>query len=90
MSVHKSIIWYNYIVYIKVRVKSESKRESVFKKNKDTYYLSVREPPLRNQANKRVCQIISSLFNVQIKKVRIINGHQNPSKLLSVNLEKEG
>jgi len=76
-------------VYIRIRVQAESKKESLLKNNKGIYYISVREPALRNQANKRVCQIVSSLFNIKEKDVRIINGHQNPSKLLSVKLKEE-
>lgn len=73
-------------MYIKVKVRAGAKREVITKKSKDSYIISIKEPAERNLANKRVCQIIASLFNVSIKNVRIINGHQSPSKLLSINL----
>ena len=73
-------------MYIKVKVQAGNKKEEVKKKNKDTYLISVKEPAERNMANKRVCEIVASLFNVSIKNVRIISGHQSPSKILSINL----
>jgi len=76
-------------MYIKVKVQAGAKREVITKKSKDSYIISVKEPAERNLANKRICQIIASLFNVSIKNVRIINGHQNPSKMLSINLPEK-
>jgi uncharacterized protein YggU (UPF0235/DUF167 family) len=73
-------------MYIKVKVQAIAKKEQVKQKNKDTYMISVREPAERNLANKRVCEIVASLFNISIKNVRIISGHQSPSKILSINL----
>jgi uncharacterized protein YggU (UPF0235/DUF167 family) len=73
-------------MYIKVKVQAGAKKESIIKKNKDIYYISVREPAERNLANKRVCEIIASIFEISIKNIRIISGHQSPSKILSINL----
>lgn len=72
-------------MYIKVRVKAGDKKEEIKKKNKDTYLISVKELAERNMANKRVCEIIASLFKVSVKNIRIINGHQNSNKILSIN-----
>lgn len=73
-------------MYIKVKVLTSSKRESLIKKNKDTYIISVKEPAERNLANKRVCDIISINFEISVKKIRIISGHQSQNKILSINL----
>jgi uncharacterized protein YggU (UPF0235/DUF167 family) len=73
-------------MYIKVKVLAGSKKEEVKKKSKDTYLISVREKAERNMANTRVCEIMAHLLNVRIKDVRIISGHQSPSKILSINL----
>lgn len=73
-------------MYIKVKVEAGAKKEVIMKKNKDSYLISVREKAERNQANKRVCEIMALLFSVSIKNVRIINGHQSPTKMLSINL----
>jgi uncharacterized protein YggU (UPF0235/DUF167 family) len=73
-------------MYIKVKVQASAKKEEIIKKKLDTYIISVKEPAERNLANKRVCEIIASLFVISIKNVRIISGHQSPSKILSINL----
>jgi uncharacterized protein YggU (UPF0235/DUF167 family) len=75
-------------MYIKVKVQAGAKKEEVKKKNRDSYLISVREKAQKNMANKRVCEILASLFEISIKDVRIINGHQSPSKILSIDLPK--
>jgi uncharacterized protein YggU (UPF0235/DUF167 family) len=72
-------------MYIKVRVLAGVKKEEVIKKKEDTYVICVRQKAERNMANKRVCEIIASIFDVSEKKVRIVSGHQSPSKILSIN-----
>jgi uncharacterized protein YggU (UPF0235/DUF167 family) len=73
-------------MYIKVKVTAGAKKEEIKKKTKDSYIISVKEKAERNMANKRVCEILASVFKVSVKNVRIINGHQSPSKMLSINL----
>jgi len=73
-------------MFIKVKVTAGAKKEEIKKKSEDTYIVSVREPAERNMANKRICEIVASLFGISVKSVRIISGHQSPSKILSINL----
>jgi len=73
-------------MYIKVKVQAGAKKEKVEKKNKDTYNISVKEKAERNMANTRVCEIMAQTFNISVKNIRIISGHQSPSKILSINL----
>jgi uncharacterized protein YggU (UPF0235/DUF167 family) len=73
-------------MYIKVKVQTGAKREVVTKKSDDHYLISVREPAERNLANTRIREIISSLFNISVKSVHIISGHQSPSKIISILL----
>ena len=75
-------------MYIKVKVTAGAKKEQIKKKSEDTYLVSVREKAERNEANRRICEIFASLFEISIKNVRIISGHQSPSKILSINLPK--
>lgn len=76
-------------MYIKVKVTAGAKKEDVKKKNKDTYIVSVREPAERNLANMRVCAIMASQLNIPVKTIRIISGHQSPSKILSINMPED-
>ncbi len=73
-------------MYIKVSVVASSKKEKIEKKGDNRYLIWVKEPAERNLANKRVCEIIASLYMLNYKAVRIISGHQSPSKILSVNI----
>lgn len=73
-------------MYIKVRVIAGSKKESILKKSDNHYIVSVREKAERNMANRRVCEIMASELKTSISNVRIINGHQSPSKILSINI----
>lgn len=81
-----SYFCYNLEMFIKVKVRAGAKREVVTQKSKESFILEVKEPAERNLANTRVREIMASQFNVSVKNVRIINGHQSPSKMLSINL----
>jgi len=75
-------------MYIKVKVVASAKKEKIDKNRQDIYMISVKEPAERNLANTRVREIIASVFNVGTKAVRIVSGHQSPSKILSVIVSK--
>lgn len=75
-------------MFIKVKVQASAKKEKITKKSNDSYMIFVCEKAERNQANKRIMEIVASLFGVSIKNIRIINGHHSPSKILSINLPK--
>ncbi|MDR3519545.1 MAG: DUF167 domain-containing protein [Candidatus Pacebacteria bacterium] len=79
--------------YIHVAVTAGAKKESFsprrsgatgVKPSKDHFEISVKEKAERNMANTRVLEIIAEHFNVPKNKVRIINGHRHPSKLLVI------
>ena len=70
--------------YIHVKVKAGVKKESFVQKTEDSFEISVREKAQRNQANTRVLELVAEHFKVPVSRVRIINGHKHPSKLLIV------
>jgi len=74
-------------MYIKVVVNANSKKENLIKKNKDHFEISVKEKAENNMANKKVIELLSHYFTVPIGKVRIINGHHHPHKLLVIDKE---
>ena len=74
-------------MYIKVKVEAGVKKEKIEKKSENKFSISVKEPAERNLANTRIREIIASIYEINIKSVRIISGHQNPSKILSVNID---
>lgn len=74
-------------MYIKVKVIAGSKKEEIEKNKVDSYQISVKEKAERNLANRRICEIVASMYKVKPGKVRIISGHQSPSKILSIQFE---
>ncbi len=72
-------------MYIKVKVQAGAKKEKITEKSDNRFEISVKEPAERNLANTRILEIIANIFEINIKSVRIISGHQSPSKIISVN-----
>ena len=70
--------------YIHVRVTAGAGKESFKKKFEDHFEISVKEKAKRNMANKQVLELVAKYFKVPVSKVRIINRHKHPSKLLMV------
>jgi uncharacterized protein YggU (UPF0235/DUF167 family) len=71
-------------MYIHVKVIAGAPKESLKLKKPDHFEVSVREKAERNMANTRVLELVASYFKVPTGKVRIINGHRHPSKLLII------
>ncbi len=72
-------------MYIKVVVTAGTKKEYIKQTSVDHFEISVKEKAERNMANKRILELIANHFKVAPKKVRIVNGHQHPHKLLVVD-----
>lgn len=71
-------------MYLKIKVKAGQRREEILKVNENTFEISVREKAERNMANKRILEILSLELKIPVNKIRIINGHQSPTKLISI------
>lgn len=70
--------------YIHVAVIVGAKKESFVQKSADHFKVSVKEKAERNMANTRVLELVAEHFKIPVNKIRIINGHHHPSKLLAV------
>ena len=75
------------MAYIKVVVTTGQKKEKIVAKKPDHFEISVKEKAEKNMANKKVIDLLAQYFNVSTKKIRIINGHHHPHKLLAVETE---
>jgi uncharacterized protein YggU (UPF0235/DUF167 family) len=73
-------------MYIKVRVVAGQRKEKIDVLKEDSLKLWLKEKAERNLANTRVLEIIAKHFKVAKGKVKIINGHNSPSKLLVINV----
>lgn len=74
-------------MYVKVRVVADAKKERVVRTDDTHFEITVREPASMNRANGRVRELVAEAFVLPVGKVRIISGHQSPSKILSVDTE---
>ncbi len=70
--------------YIHVKVTASVRKEVFKKKSEDHFDISVREKADRNMANGRVLELVAMHFKVPVNKVRIVNGHHHPSKLVLI------
>lgn len=71
--------------YIHLKVTAGMKKESFVQKTEDHFKVLVKEKAERNMANIRVIELVAEHFKVSLNKVRIINGHHHPSKLLVID-----
>jgi uncharacterized protein YggU (UPF0235/DUF167 family) len=71
-------------MYVHVKVTSSARKEILKQKNKDHFEISVAEKAERNMANTRVLELIAEHFKISVNKVRIVNGHRHPSKLIVI------
>ncbi|MCX6751986.1 MAG: DUF167 family protein [Candidatus Nomurabacteria bacterium] len=71
--------------YIHVKVTAGAGKESFKQKSEDHFEISVKEKAERNIANSRVLELVAEHFKVTKNKVRIVNGHRHPSKLLIID-----
>jgi len=71
--------------YVHVKVTAGARKETFSQKSEDHFEVSVREKAERNMANARVLELVAGHFAVSVSKVRIVNGHKHPSKLLVVD-----
>ncbi len=74
----------NYLMFVKVKVKTGAKKELIVEKKSDVFEVSVKEKAERNMANHRVISIMSKRLKVPENKVRIKSGHHKPSKILEI------
>ncbi|MEK7463557.1 MAG: DUF167 family protein [Patescibacteria group bacterium] len=70
-------------MYVKVKIKPDSKKETVIKVSDDHYEISVREKAENNNANSRLLEIMRNEHPDSI--IRIISGHHSPSKIVSID-----
>ena len=70
-------------MYIRVRVKTNAKRENVKKILDDLFEIEVKEKPKMNLANLRVVALMARELGIPTTKLRIIAGHHHSSKIIA-------
>lgn len=73
---------------IHIKIHPESKADSIEAKNDNSFVVKVREKAERNAANRKLRELLSQHFKVDLGKVKIITGHHAPSKIVEIKNEK--
>jgi len=77
-------------MYIHVKALTKQKKEYIKELKRDPgsgsgtcFEVSVKEKAENNAANKRIIEVLREHFGKN--NIKIVNGHKNPSKLISIN-----
>lgn len=76
-------------MFIHARVFPESKKDELVNYKPGYFKIFVKSKAKQNLANSRARSMLAEHFSVPVSSVRIVNGHHERTKLISVNgLEK--
>jgi uncharacterized protein (TIGR00251 family) len=78
-------------VIVQVVLQPRASRDEVVEQQGDSLKIRVTAPPVDNQANKKLCALLSKLMGVGRKQVEIIGGHRGRVKqvrIASTTVEK--
>jgi len=67
-----------------VKVKPNSKEESIKKLSDTNFEICVKEPPVKGKANAAVIKVLAKRFGVPISSVNIIIGHTSRQKIVEI------
>lgn len=73
-------------MYIRAKISPNTKKKILKKINEDHFEISVKEKASNNLANNRIIELLSIHYNLPKGKIRIVNGHRSPTKLLVVDI----
>ncbi|MDD4409279.1 MAG: DUF167 domain-containing protein [Candidatus Pacebacteria bacterium] len=71
-------------MFIKVKVFPSSKKEVILAKKEDSFEIKVREDPVDGRATERVIEILAEYFSIDKKRIRIIKGAKERSKIFEL------
>lgn len=76
-------------MFIKIRVKTNQKKEEIKSKSKDHFDVWLREKSERNLANKRLIKVVAEHFGLPHNMIHIVKGHHLPNKILSIDFSRK-
>ncbi|MEO8514611.1 MAG: DUF167 domain-containing protein [Ignavibacteria bacterium] len=71
---------------ISVKVKPNSRENSIKKLENDTFEVKVSVPPEKGKANLRVIELLSKELKIAKSRITLIKGETTKEKLFEVNL----
>ena len=73
-------------MYVRVKVLPGARKESVTKRSETEFYITVKEKPERNLANKRVIELLAREHGVSTASIKMMTGHRSSTKMFSVDI----
>jgi len=70
---------------IKVKVKSNAKKEEIKKIEENFYEVRTTAVPEKGKANKKVIEIISKYLKIPKSRIRILRGETSKEKLIKID-----
>lgn len=67
-----------------VKVKTNSKKESVKKIDENKFIISVKESAIRGKANQAIIRVLADYFDISLSSVKIILGHRSRQKIIEI------
>ena len=71
-------------MYLKISAITNSKKDEVIQKAKDTYIVYTKEKPEAGQANKAIITLLSRHLHVPQGKIHLIRGARQPHKIVEI------
>ena len=69
---------------IHVKIFPDAKRQLIEQTADHTLRIFVREPAKRNQANKKVLELVADFYNLPKNHLRMITGHRSLKKIIQI------
>ncbi|MBD2393145.1 DUF167 domain-containing protein [Cyanobacterium aponinum FACHB-4101] len=70
---------------ISVQVKPRSKKQTIEKKDNDTWIVNLKSPPVDGKANQELITVIAKQFGVNKSQVIIKSGLSSPKKIIEIS-----
>jgi len=67
-----------------VKAKPDGYEEKIEKVDGTHFIATTRERPVQNRANRAITLLLARYFNVEIRKVRMINGFRERNKIFEI------
>lgn len=67
-----------------VKAKPKAKIESIKKLSETNFEISVKEPPIKGQANAAIIMALAKYFGVGTARVRLISGYTSRQKIFEI------
>ena len=71
---------------IRVKAKPSSQEEKVEKVSDNEFIVSVKEPPVKGQANAAIIKALAGHFDVPASSVRIVLGYTSRQKVFEIEI----